>query len=92
MNKTVNVSVRIDEKLKNEFDELLDNFGMSMSTAMLVFIKKVVNEKKIPFEISATEDFYNPHNQKIIAEAFERLDNGKGIVKTMAELEAMENE
>ena len=81
MNKTVNVSVRIDEKLKNEFDSLLDSFGMSMSTAMLVFIKKVVNERKIPFEISSNDDFYNPYNQKIIAEAFRRLDSRKRSCK-----------
>ena len=91
--QTINVSIRMDEQLKKQVDELLEDFGMNMTTAMLVFAKAIVRERKIPFEIySASDDFYSPYNQKVLKEAIKRLDEGKGIVKTMAELEAMENE
>ena len=91
--QTVNVSIRMDETLKKQVDELLEDFGMNMTTAMLVFAKAIVRERKIPFEIySSNDDFYSPYNQKVLREAIKRLDEGKGIVKTMAELEAMENE
>lgn len=46
-------SIRMDEKLKKQFDELCENFGMSATTAFNVFAKAVVRERKIPFEISA---------------------------------------
>ena len=48
-------SVRMDEGLKNEFDTLCADFGMSMTTAINVFARAVVRERRIPFEIAATE-------------------------------------
>lgn len=46
-------SIRMDEELKKQFDELCSDFGMSASTAFTVFAKTVVRERKIPFEISS---------------------------------------
>ena len=46
-------SVRMDEGLKSDFDSLCADFGMSMTTAINVFARAVVRERKIPFEISA---------------------------------------
>jgi len=45
-------SVRMDEQLKVQFEDLCDKFGMNMSTAINVFARAVVREKKIPFEIT----------------------------------------
>lgn len=49
-------SVRMDENLKRQFDALCNEFGMNASTAINVFARAVVREKKIPFEISSSED------------------------------------
>ena len=46
-------SVRMDEKLKSEFDMLCAQFGMNISVAINVFARAVVRERRIPFEISA---------------------------------------
>ena len=46
-------SVRMDETLKRQFDQMCADFGMSVSTAITVFAKTVVRERKIPFEIAA---------------------------------------
>jgi DNA-damage-inducible protein J len=46
-------SVRMDEQLKEQFSDLCESFGMNMSTAINVFARAVVRERKIPFEISA---------------------------------------
>ena len=46
------ISIRIDKQLKNEFDDICDNFGMNISTAIIIFAKKVVAERKIPFDIT----------------------------------------
>ena len=48
-------SVRMDEPLKNQFEALCVDFGMSMTTAINVFAKAVVRERRIPFEITASE-------------------------------------
>ena len=54
-------SVRMDETLKAEFETWCNYFGMNMSTAINIFARTVVQEQKIPFEISASE-LFNPTN------------------------------
>ena len=46
-------SIRMDEALKQEFDELCTEFGMSATTAFNVFARSVVREKRIPFPIQS---------------------------------------
>lgn len=48
-------SVRMDEVLKKQFDGLCQEFGMNASTAINVFARAVVRQRKIPFEISSPE-------------------------------------
>lgn len=52
-------SIRMDETLKREFDNLCSDFGMNATTAFNVFARAVVREKKIPFEIQASPAFTN---------------------------------
>ena len=49
-------SVRMDATLKKQFDALCQEFGMNTSTAINVFAKAVVRQRKIPFEISSPMD------------------------------------
>ena len=44
-------SIRMDTGLKRDFADICKSFGMNVSTAINVFAKTVVNQKKIPFEI-----------------------------------------
>ena len=48
-------SVRMDEALKRQFDALCADFGMNATTAFNIFARAVVREKRIPFEIQASE-------------------------------------
>lgn len=45
------LSVRIDKDLKTNFDALCNNFGLSTSAAFTLFMKAVIRERRIPFEI-----------------------------------------
>ncbi len=51
-------SVRMDENLKKQLDELCAEFGMTTSTAFNIFARTVVRERRIPFEISSPEGSY----------------------------------
>jgi len=46
------INIRMDENLKREFDELCNDFGLTMTAAFTVFAKTVVRRQRIPFEIS----------------------------------------
>lgn len=50
---TSTFSVRMDEQLKTELDDLCAQFGMNTSTAINLFARAVVRERRIPFEIAA---------------------------------------
>ena len=45
----------MDSELKNAFEDFCKDVGMTMTTAICVFAKKVVKENRIPFEINGYE-------------------------------------
>ena len=47
------MSIRVDSNLKQNFDILCDEFGLSTTSALVIFMKTVVREQRIPFEIKA---------------------------------------
>jgi len=49
-------SIRMDEELKRQFDQLCADFGMNATTAFNVFARAVVRERRIPFEIEASKE------------------------------------
>ena len=52
MADTTNLSIRIDRELKKEADMIFNELGMNLTTAINVFVRQAVRQKKIPFEIS----------------------------------------
>ena len=46
------VTVRLDTRMKAQFDELCEQFGMSANTAFNIFVKAVVRSRSIPFKIT----------------------------------------
>ena len=88
----VNVNIRMDDTLKEQFSDFCSNIGLSMSSLFNVFAKKVVKEKKIPFELTYKEDpFYSESNMKWLEKSIEQFHNGQVVTKTMEELEALAN-
>lgn len=53
-----NINIRMDEELKRQFEAFCQEVGMSMTTAINIFAKKVVREQAIPFAISAQKDLF----------------------------------
>ncbi len=45
------IHVRIDEKIKKEAAQTLEDMGLSVSDAVRVFLKRVVADKQLPFEL-----------------------------------------
>ena len=85
------INFRIDETTKKQMEQICNELGITMSTAFNIFARKVIREKRIPFDVSI-DPFYSESNMKAISESIKQLEEGKVIVKTMEELEAMENE
>ena len=83
------VSISLDEELKNSFEEVCQDIGLSLNAAITVFAKKVSREMRIPFELTA-DPFYSESNQNALTASFKELEEGKVVIKTLDELQAME--
>ena len=89
-----NVTIRLNSDDKAEFSRICEKIGLSVSTAFNVFVKTVIKEEKIPFELSAKDrdDFYSEANIRHLEE-LKRLDDAGQlhfVTKNWEELKAME--
>lgn len=76
-----NVNIRMDEDLKKQFDAFCSDIGMSMTTAICVFAKKAVRERRIPFEITADNDpFYSSANMERLKKSVAQMESTGGTV------------
>ncbi len=56
------VSFRIEEAVKSDAETLFSHLGMSLSTAINVFLRQSIAHRGIPFEIME-DPFWSPSNQ-----------------------------
>ena len=84
------VNIRMDEDLKKSMEQTCQSLGMNMTTAFTIFAKKMSREQRIPFEVSV-DPFYSDSNMAAIDEAFGQIEREQVVIKTLEELEAMEN-
>lgn len=81
------LNVRIDEDLKSRFDAFCAAVGMNASVAVNLFVKTVVREQRIPFEIS-TDPFWNETNQTVLRRSIAELDAGHGKRHELIEVDS----
>lgn len=48
------LQVRLPDELREEADSVLNEIGMDMSTAIRVYLKKIVQNRAIPFSLEAS--------------------------------------
>ena len=85
------LSVRMDADVKKQLDALCADVGMTTSTAVNLFAKAFIRERKLPFEIVASDSFFSENNVKHLQRSIKQLEEGKVTTKTMDELEEMSN-
>ncbi len=86
------ITVNMDENIMKQFNNLCAEFGMSASTALDIYVRAVIRERKIPFEITAREDpFFSVSNQEVLRSSIKQMEREpeKNVVKTIKELEEL---
>ena len=81
------LSVRVDSEDKKYFEIFCNNTGMNVSTAINMFIKTVLREQRIPFEIK-TDNLDKEIYSKLL-EADQELENNKKRYTSDEVLESM---
>ena len=79
----ININIRMDSDLKQQFEAFYNDVGMTMTTAFTVFAKKAVREYRIPFEIGA--EVPNADTKKAIEDA----RKGIGMSKAFSSVEEL---
>ena len=73
------LTARVDEKDKASFDTFCSNVGLNTSTAINLFVKAVLRENRIPFEITQTTDpFFSETNMAYVKKSVQELESVKG--------------
>ena len=50
------VSLRFDDEMKRQLDEMCDEMGMNLTTFFMIYAKKALRDRRIPFEVTAPLD------------------------------------
>ena len=74
------ISARIDSKDKQSFEDFCDSVGMNVSTAINMFVKVVVKNQCLPFEVKA-DPFYSKENMDRLKKSIEEVKTGKATLK-----------
>ena len=85
----VSTNIKIESELKQDAQKLFETLGMTLSTAVNIFLRQAVREQGIPFRIG--DPFYSSVNQQALYNSGKELHSGQVVVKTMEELEELEN-
>ena len=79
------VTIKIDDKLKNEADKLFNDLGLDFNTAINIFLRTSINTQSIPFKIEINkqlytdnDNFYNEENINFLKEGYFELKSWLG--------------
>jgi DNA-damage-inducible protein J len=71
MSKSATMHIRVDEDVKNEALQVVEELGLSISSAINMYLKQIVIRREIPFRVST----YPQLNDETIA----ALEEGDAI-------------
>lgn len=81
MAQTVNVNFRMDEQLKKTLEEICQQMGMNLTTMLTICCKKIAQERRIPFEVTADPDpFYSESNMAYLRKVITDIETGKAVL------------
>ena len=82
------ITARIDSSDKSQFDSFCSNVGINTSTAINMFVKAVLRENRIPFEITQISDpFFSESNMAHVRKSVQELRAGKGTLHELIEVD-----
>lgn len=81
------LTARVDEDDKAAFDDFCSSVGLTTSAAINMYVKVVVRDRKIPFEIKQEDPFYSPANQAHLKKSIKQLRDGKGTAHELIEVD-----
>ena len=78
----VNLTMRIDEQLKSQLQDLMSNLGLDMTTFFTMVAKQAVREQALPFKPSLNVGTYNLNAYKLAMENTKYNKDGKATISS----------
>ena len=72
------VNFRIDDSIKARAESACAAMGLTMTTAINIFLTKVANERRIPFEVAA-DPFYSDEHIAMLERRIADIKAGKNV-------------
>lgn len=72
------LNVRIDDNIKAKAETACAAMGLTVSSAINIFLTKVANERRIPFEVSA-DPFYSKEHLAEIERRIADIEAGRNV-------------
>lgn len=79
----VSTNIKIDQQLKQESQALFESLGLSLSTAVNMFLRQAVREQAIPFRVG------NPLPNIETLRAIEDARNGIGLSRGFSSVDEL---
>lgn len=70
------ISLRLDDNVKSDADAILGRLGLSLSTAINIFLRQVIAKRGLPFVVQEDDPFYHPANIAHLMRGMEDWKNG----------------
>ena len=86
--QAISTNIKIDRDVKAQAQELFENLGMNLSTAVNIFLRQAIRERAIPFPVR--EGFYSQNNMDYLRKVTSEIDSGKAVLREHELLEADE--
>ena len=89
MSQSVNVNFRMDAQLKKNVEEICQRMGMNLTTALTICCKKIEQERRIPFDVTADPDpFYSESNLRELKRRYDEIQKGTAKLEEHELIEA----
>lgn len=80
------LSVRVNSEDKKNFEDFCEQAGMNVSVAVNMFVKAVIREQKLPFEVKF-DPFYSRENMERLEKSVQQLKDGNGTEHQLIEVD-----
>ena len=75
-----NLTVRIDDNLKSQLQDLMNNLGLDMTTFFTMAAKQAVREQALPFRPDMNTGIYGLQSYKLAMQNTNYDKNGKATI------------
>lgn len=85
-----NIQIRVDKKIKKEVQNILEDLGLNLTSAISIYLHQIIRTKSIPFHLITENGFTHEQEVKILQESEKTMKAlKKGKLKTYKNAEEM---